>query len=287
MLAAPSETIDIATADGFAVRGDLYLPAGKPPMGIVVLCHGFKGYRNWGFLPFLAAQLASADIGAYSIDFSFNGTVDGTVVRPDLFGRNTLGRECEDLALVLRFVRENGLGRRIGKDAPLGLFGHSRGGVSAFVNAFGDDSVRALCTWAAPDDPDHFTARQKARWRERGEFDFADTRDGTRLALSSRYLDDLELNHDLYDLCRRAADLRVPHLIVHGSADIVVHVGRARSLHEAERGLRERKIMILATGHTFGVTGSPGQAMDERPRPLAEACDATVDWFRTYLRKGV
>ena len=268
------------------MRGDLYLPSGCAPSGIVILCHGFKGYRNWGFFPYLGGRLAAAGIGALSIDFSFSGTIDGAVVRPDLFRRNTLKREHEDLALVLRSLRDNGLGGRLGEGLPVGLFGHSRGGVSAFLCALEEDRVRALCTWATPDHPDHFTARQKARWRERGEYDFADAGDGRRLALASGFLDDLEKNHDVYDLRRRSERLRVPHLIVHGQADIVVRADRARLLHEAEGGLREKKIVILSTGHAFGVTKSDRAPVAEPPRPLVEASDATVDWFQRFLRKG-
>ncbi len=310
MLAPPVETIEIPTADGFAVRGDLYLSAEQPPSGIVVLCHGFKGYKNWGFFPYLAARLASAGIDAFSIDFSFNGTfpenrdagdraadtqahargaprVKTRYPRPDLFRRNTLKREREDLALVLRFVGENGLGQHVGARAPLGLFGHSRGGVAAFMNALENNDISALCTWAMPDDPDHFTPRQKTRWREKGDYEFADAQDGTRLSLSSGFLDDLDTNRDAYDLRRRAGALRVPHLIVHGKADIVVRVDRARLLHEAERGLRDRRMLILATGHTLGLTASSSVVTDEPPRPLVEACGASVDWFLRYLRKGV
>jgi len=310
MLASPVDTIEIPAADGFAVRGDLYLPAGQPPSGIVILCHGFKGYKSWGFLPYLAARLSAAGIAAYSIDFSFNGTFPEIrdtedeagarharargapskktrYRRPDLFRDNTLKREHDDLARVLQFVDENGLGRRVGPGTPLGLFGHSRGGVSAFLNALENDRIGALCTWAAPDHPDHFTPKQKTRWRQNGEYDFTGAKDETRLCLSSRYLDDLEMNRDVYDLRRRADELRVPHLIVHGKVDLVVAVARAQSLHEAERGLRDKRIVILRTGHTFGVTDSFGVAPDERPRPLVEASDVTADWYARYLKKGV
>jgi pimeloyl-ACP methyl ester carboxylesterase len=310
MFASTVETIEIPTADGFAVRGDLYLPAGQPPSGIVILCHGFKGYKSWGFFPYLATCLSNAGIAACSIDYSFNGTFPeirdtedednaahaparGTsfektrYLRPDLFRENTLKREYEDLALVLRLVGENGLGHRVGPGTPLGLFGHSRGGVSAFLNALENDRISALCTWAAPDHPDHFTPKQKARWRQNGEYDFTCASDGMRLRLSSRYLDDLERNRDVYDLRRRATELHVPHLIVHGKVDLVVAVARARSLHEAEHRLQDKRIVILRTGHTFGVTDPPGVAPDEPPRPLVEASSATVEWYERYLKKGV
>jgi pimeloyl-ACP methyl ester carboxylesterase len=303
------ETIEIPTGDGFAVRGDLYLPSGRSPSGIVVLCHGFKGYKSWGFFPYLARRLSSSGIGAYSIDFSFNGTfpeppsretTTGSTPplsaavpsaktrypRADLFRNNTLKREIEDLAGVLRSIDQSGLGRHVGPGVPRGLFGHSRGGIAAVLNALENERISALCTWSAPDHPDHFTPSQKARWRRDGQYDFADARDGTRLCLSSMYLDDLEENHDVYDLRRRATNLLVPHLIVHGEVDLVVGVECARSLHDVERYVRDKRLVILRTGHTIGVTDPPGMDPNEPPRPLVEASDATVEWYERFFRKG-
>ena len=294
------ETIEIPTGDGFAVRGDLYTRPGEKRPGIVVLCHGFKGYRDWGFFPFVAGRLTEVGLTALAIDFSFNGTFpppkDGVLsllermrtpyVRADLFRRNTIRRERSDLETVLRAIARDGLGGRIDSASPVGLFGHSRGAVVATLTARENDAVAALCTWSCPVHPDHFTAAQKARWRQSGEYAFTDARDGTRLALSTDYLDDLEAHRDAYDVLRRVADLQTPHLIVHGEADLVVRVGEARALHEAEKELHDKRLLIIRTGHTFGVTDDLETDMYKTPHALAEACDATVEWFAHYLEKG-
>jgi fermentation-respiration switch protein FrsA (DUF1100 family) len=82
------------------------------------------------------------------------------------------------------------------------------------------------------------------------------------------------------------ADLQTPHLIVHGEADLVVRVGEARALHEAEKELHDKRLLIIRTGHTFGVTDDLETDMYKTPHALAEACDATVEWFAHYLEKG-
>ena len=317
----PTDTIEIPTPDGAAVRADLYLPEDPPYTGVVFLCHGFKGYKTWGFFPYLAGRLREIGTAACAVDFSYNGTfpegsaqqrppvVSTTVAgapsppevapmppvpprrtrypRAELFRINTLEREIEDLALALRAVARDGLGGRVDRTASLGLFGHSRGGVSVILNALANERVRVLCTWSTPDHPDHFTARQKAVWRRHGEFDFTDAIDGTRLSLSVAYLDDLEKNHELYDLRRRTKRLPVPHLIVHGDMDLAVPVRCAYSIHEAEGGLLDKRLVVLRTGHTFGVADPPGIDIDDPPHALVEACDVTVEWFRTHLEKGI
>lgn len=303
MLQPPHDTIEIPAAGEAAVRGDLYTPPDRPPAGIVVLCHGFKGYKTWGFFPYLAGRLREAGLAALAIDFSLNGTFPEKnaagnrtatrrktrFTRPDLFRANTLEREIDDLAAVLRSIENDGLGGRIDGGASIGLFGHSRGGVSALLNALPSGRVRALCTWSTPDHPDRFTERQKAVWRRCGEYDFTDAVDGTRLSLSAAYLEDLERNRERYDLRRAAADLRAPYLVVHGDMDLAVPVRSAQALHGAARGLPEnaRRLVVLRTGHTFGVADPPGMDPKNPPRPLIEACDTTVEWFGAYLKKGI
>jgi dienelactone hydrolase len=281
----PIETIEIPAADGHPIRGDLYKPLDGSRSGLVILCHGFKGYRTWGFFPYLATCLAGAGIAALAIDFSFDGDLGGTP-RPDLFQRNTIQRERSDLETVLRPVVHERLGSLAGARVPVGLFGHSRGGVVATLAACDNETIGALCTWSCPAHPDHFTEAQKERWRRQGQYDFTDARGGSRLALSTDYLDDLEANRDAYDLVRRVATLRVPHLIVHGEADLAVRVNDAHALHGAEKELGDKKLLVLRTGHTFGVTDGSAMVPDDPPQALVEACFSTVRWFGRFFQKG-
>jgi dienelactone hydrolase len=281
----PIETIEVPAEDGHPIRGDLYMPLDGSRSGLVILCHGFKGYRTWGFFPYLATCLAGAGMAALAIDFSFDGDLGGTA-RPDLFQRNTIRRERADLDAVLRPVVHERIGNLAGARVPVGLFGHSRGGVVAALAACENPAMGALCTWSCPAHPDHFTAAQKERWRRQGEYDFTDARGGSRLALSTDYLDDVETNREAYDLVRRVATLRVPHLIVHGEADLAVRVDDARALHDAEKELRDKKLLVLRTGHTFGVADGSAMDADNPPRALAEACVATVRWFARFFQKG-
>ena len=65
----------------------------------VIICHGFKGFKEWGFLPDLADLLAQAGITAVRFDFSHNGIAEDitTYERLDLFERNTWSRELLSL----------------------------------------------------------------------------------------------------------------------------------------------------------------------------------------------
>ncbi len=280
----------ISTDGDHPVWADLYTPDGQSGVSslggsIVVLCHGLKGYRRWGFIPRLGDSLRQARLAALAIDFSHNGPAggdgdasDGRVYpRPELFRQNTLDRERRDLASVIRWIRKGGDGR-VDPTVRIGLWGHSRGGGSVLLNALDDPAdIAAVATWSATAHADSSTPRQKARWREAGEYDFLENANGERLAMGVGFLDDLESRHAEYALADRAASLTVPHLIVHGDMDLVIPVHNAERYRGTGSALAEKKLVRLRTGHTFGI----GKTDDSIP--LREAIEVTVDWFRRFL----
>jgi len=280
----------VPTEGGDAVVADVYARAGDDARA-VVLCHGFKGYRRWGFIPHLARRLAGAGIAAVAFDFSHNGRVPadagrngwtdggaaGAFTAPERMRRDTLAREARDLAAVIAWLRAGGA-PGLASDTALGLWGHSQGGVIALLAALDDPAVGAVATWSAPAHPDHYSPRQKRAWRAQGGLTFTDHETGTALALGLEFLDDLERRHDHYAVADRAAALRAPHLIVHGERDLAVPVGDAARFYAVPSAVADKECLRLATGHTFGwdAATEPGEA-------LQRAADATVHWFDTYL----
>ena len=138
-----------------------------------------------------------------------------------------------------------------------------------------------------PDDADHYTDAQKERWRRDGKLAFQVQSEGTPLGVGLAYLDDLEENHGFYRLRERVRELKVPHLIVHGKADLTVPFTSALSLHEAERHLRDKELLVLQTGHTFGVDPLTHGPIKKPSRALAQAVRETVMWFQNHLHEEV
>jgi dienelactone hydrolase len=284
--------VTIPTRDAHPVVADWYpavTPGAAPASNVVVMCHGFKGHRRWGFIPRVALRLQREGFGALVIDFSHNGRVpedgtarlrqDDTFVAPDLFRANTIARELDDLTTVLAWIRGNGpAGLGVSRDAAIGLWGHSRGGLVAILEALEHPGIRALVTWSALAEPVKYTARQRKKWRETGELRFTDYASGTSLALGVGFLDDVEANRKRYAVGNRAEDLTIPHLAVHGEHDPTVPVAQSYRFYDTPSIKADKKLLRLLTGHTYGY--DEGRIASEA---LGNATKATVEWFQTYL----
>ena len=283
----------IPTSDDHPVIADWYPSAqadGSASPHVVVMCHGFKGHRRWGFIPMVAMRLSVEGFSTLVLDFSHNGRVpmdgtarlsqDDTFVSPELFRANTIARELEDLHGTLAWMRGAGadvLG--IPTDARFGLWGHSRGGLVAVLEALEDPSVAALVTWSALSKPQPYSERQRKAWREKGELAFTDYPSGTSLALGVELLDDLEANKSRYNVGERAQALTMPHLAVHGEHDPTVPVAQSYQFYDTPSIKADKKLLRLLTGHTYGY--DEGRIASDA---LENATKATVEWFDTYLR---
>jgi hypothetical protein len=74
-------------SDNELIFGTSHLPAaGRTPVGVVLLCHGFKGYKDYGFFPHLASSLARDGFIAHRFNFSHSGVtpIYETFARIDL-----------------------------------------------------------------------------------------------------------------------------------------------------------------------------------------------------------
>lgn len=264
------------------LHGLIDLPDVPGERPTVVICHGFKGFMEWGFFPYLAALLAAR--GFVSIRFNLSGTGmrpgDELVTDPDAFRANTYGREVAELLAVLEAAGETLAPGRVDRDR-LGLFGHSRGGgdaILAAARAPWRERLRSLVTWAAIADVDRFTPAQKEEWRRQGEMPVVNARTGQRLALGPGMLAEIEERRPDLDILGAAATLRAPWLIVHGADDESVPVEDGQRLAERAGGERELRV-VPGASHTFG-----SRHPFAGPTPqLIQALNATQRWFRRHL----
>ena len=265
---------------GRVLHGLVDLPAEAGPRPAVVVCHGFKGFMEWGFFPHLGHLLAARGFTAVRFNLSGGGMRPGEdlVGDPEAFAHATPGEDAREIDAVLDAVAGGQIAPgRVDPDR-LGLLGHSRGGGTSLLVAARRPELKALVTWSAVATFDRLSEDEKAGWRRAGRVPIVNARTGQELELDISVLEDLEARAGEYDLQAAAAARRAPWLIVHGEADETVPVAEARTLAGAARA--PSRLQVVAGGsHTFGAVhpfAGPTPA-------LIQALNSTQAWLRRHL----
>jgi alpha-beta hydrolase superfamily lysophospholipase len=265
------EAFDIPCADGLFIRGEAY-PADSP-LGSVIICHGFKGFAHWAFFPYLARSLAENGLTAVTFDFSGSGIGPDreTFTQPDAFAGNTFSSDLDDIVNVVDYAR-----RRKFLNGKFGLFGHSRGGGMAILYAATPDpDLKSLVTWSSIGRTNWWTPEEAVIWRRQGHAEVTNSRTGQVMRLGTELLDDVELHGSTkLNIAAAAAKIKVPWLIVHGTADETVPSKEAERLHELSLGKSTLRL-IEGANHTF----SAKHPLTEISPVLEKVVQETVRFF--------
>lgn len=261
--------------------GELYVDvrAGgrSAPRPAVILVHGFKGFKDWGFWPPLAQRLARAGFSVVSFNMSGSGVdAEGNATLGERFSHSTFSADLSDIATVVDALMKGELG--LSPPSSLGLVGHSRGGGMSILHTARDARVKALVTWAATASTGRWGPETRKRWRAEGFLNVTNSRTGQVLPMFTDLLDDVEQHVDALDIMRAARDITVPWLIVHGCQDETVSFSDAEALLRASGRPATALAAMDHTGHTFGA------AHPWRSAPAAEAVfDRTVEFLAGTL----
>ncbi len=221
----------------------------------IIFVHGFKGFKDWGFDPYLAEYFAQKGFFTISFNFSHNGIAGNSLEFTDLekFSRNTFSREIIELNELISAFRENFFD--IGAKGKLGLIGHSRGGAISLLTASKRNDVNAVALWASISRLDRYSKRQKEEWRKKGVFEVMNTRTKQVMKLNVSLLDDIETNsNDSLNIEKAVKNLGKPLLIAHGEQDLAVKIEEAEELYSWSDKSKTEFYKIFSTGHTFDVS---------------------------------
>jgi pimeloyl-ACP methyl ester carboxylesterase len=261
----------------------LRLSQRQGPFRLVIAAHGFRGFKDWGFFPYLCESLCQSGFAALSFNHSHSGVRDNPFQITDLeqFSRNSTTEELNDWDLVMDSVLLGNFpySNRI-KLYSLGIVGHSRGGSYGILMTNRYPQIRAVAAWGAIQTFQRFSLDTQRQWREKGYLEIK--ADGTEnsVRLSVVALDALEKNLDRLDVSRAMQMLSIPVLLVHGREDRVVPLEEGQKLWQRADHQLSRFHVIEDCGHTFK-TQHPFTGPS---RGLAEAVDATIAWFQKNLR---
>ncbi|MEM9379826.1 MAG: alpha/beta fold hydrolase [Planctomycetota bacterium] len=239
------------------------------PRPVAVLVHGFKGFMDWAFFPYLSLRFAAAGFVTVSMNCSGSGIGDDPMELDDeeAFFRDTITRQLEDVERARAYAR-----RLPGVDAEREvLFGHSRGGGVALLSASALPPA-AVVTWSAVDDLDRFSEAEKEEWRRDGVLLVPNARTGQIHRMGVQGLDDMEANRERYDVLAAASRVQAPILAVHGTHDPVVDPGAASRI--ADRAPRGEALLVDGANHGLGATHPLTQPHEIRT--LQSAIEGTI-----------
>jgi len=248
---------------------------------VVVIAHGFKGFKAWGFFPYLATRLAGAGFVSITFDFALNGIgEDGeSFSRLDLFERNSVGREMADLRALLDAVEHGDIAALGAIDGTrLGLMGHSRGAAVALLAAADDPRPRALVTWAAVA-AWRIVEQHGALWREQGYLEVANSRTGQIMRLGRELYEELALRPAEFDVPSAVRKLHRPLLLLHAEDDDAVPFGDSVLLRDQALASPTRLVLLETGGHTFGARHPFAGTTEALEQAVAE----TITWFEAHL----
>jgi pimeloyl-ACP methyl ester carboxylesterase len=275
------ERFVLENAAGDPIRGDVRRAGTGRADAAIVICHGFKGFKDWGFFPYVAEQL-SARTGYPAISFNFSGSGIGddllNFTELDRFEANTFSKELADLQVVLD-AAESGELPSLEPCGRFGLLGHSRGGIATIITGAEDGRVGGIVTWNAVGYIDRWSEEKKEEWRREGRIEILNARTGQMMPLGIGTLEDYERNRERLDLQKAAGRLEVPYLIVHGTADESVSIEDGELLAEAAPSATTRFLKVEGAGHTFGAVHPFRGTTDELERAIEES----AGWFAEHL----
>jgi len=267
------EPFEIEGADGGPLRGDLYAAAGPRA---VLICHGFRGYKDWGFIPLLASTMAAQGVNAVAFNMSGSGIVsaDGAFTELERFRKSTYAAELEDIDRVARWVTQ-----KLGDLKSLGLIGHSRGGAMSLLHASSHPEVRTVVTLAAPSRIGVWPDAAFEAWRDHRPHIVRDYRTRGELPLGPEIYDDIQRNAARYDLRRAASSLTIPYLVVQGDRDRSVPLEEGRTLASWGPPSTTELAIIEGAGHSF----QAGDKIRRTPPQLLEMIERVTAWMRRTM----
>jgi uncharacterized protein len=236
-------TFTIESHEGLPIIGDLDVP--ERPRALVVVVHGFKGFKDWGFFPWLAQRLTQHHLAVCRFNMSRSGIGDDpeTFSRLDLFEHDTYSTQLDDLRRVVAYAQE-----RFPR-LPTFLLGHSRGGGIAILGAADVPRLEGVIVWAPIATAGRWDEATKRKWRADGVREEVNSRTNQVMRMSTRILDDYEANAERLDVAAAASRLQVPLLVIHGERDESVPVEEGKLL--ASRAPDASMVIVKRAGHTF------------------------------------
>ena len=264
---------------------DFFYNSSNNKMPVIIFCHGYKGYKDWGAWNLVAKEFANNNFFFLKFNFSHNGgTVENPIDFPDLnaFGNNNFTHELNDIERVLSFMSEN---TEFSKNIDLTnifLIGHSRGGGICAIKASENKQIKGLITWAGVS---NFKIRfnegsqEFKEWKDKGVKYVENKRTKQQMPHFFQFYLDFKENEKRFNIQSAVQSLKIPFLVIHGDNDKSVLQNEGRDLHSWNKN---SKFFSVKNGtHTFS-SMHPWQEL-KLPKGLQSVTETSINFIKSFI----
>src|SRR5690606_27774646 len=271
----------IHSKDKKPILYDVYYNETEKPQPIVIFCHGYKGYKDWGAWHLVAETFTDAGFCFLKFNFSHNGgTMEDPIDFPDLeaFAENNFSLELDDLDRVLKEI-EKGNDNFPKKISTISLIGHSRGGGIVLIKAEEDTRISKVVAWASVSD---FKARfqegttEFEMWKETGVAYVENSRTKQMMPNNFQFYEDFKNYENRLTISRAVKNLTIPLLVIHGSDDPTVSVKEAKAIHSWNP--KSELLIIPGADHVFNAKHPWEEST--LPNKLKTVVERTIDFLK-------
>lgn len=233
---------------------DVYFQPTQQPKPIVIFCHGYKGFKDWGAWDLIAEKFAEEGLFFIKFNFSHNGgTADDPIDFPNLdaFAQDNFTKQLDDLQSVINWITTTKEFHANADVEQVNLIGHSRGGGIVAIKAEEERQVKKVITWNGVSD---FESRfpqgeNLQKWKEDEFYFVKNGRTQQQMPHHIQFYEDFMANKERFNIQRAVTHLKKPYLIIHAEDDPTVNVAEAKKLHQWNK--KSELFIIKGSNHVF------------------------------------
>jgi pimeloyl-ACP methyl ester carboxylesterase len=214
---------------------DVIYPSSDAKSPLILFCHGFKGFKDWGHWSKIFHQFAQEGYAVVKFNFSHSGVGLNSVQEfTDLeaFGENNYLKELEDITLLMDHIQKDVFLNEVAYTQKIHLIGHSRGGSIALLKTSTDKRIKSLTTWSAVADLEERLPKgeELEKWKAKGVRYILNGRTGQKMPMNYQFVESFQNNKKQLNIEKASKKLLVPQLIIHGESDPTVGLEHAYAL---------------------------------------------------------
>ena len=236
---------------------DVFFKETNQPKKIIIFCHGYKGFKDWGAWNLMAQSFANAGFFFIKFNFSHNGgTLEEPIDFPDLeaFGNNNYTKELDDLKAVIDWISTHSNFQKQIDINDISVIGHSRGGGIVLIKANEDARIKKVISLAAVSD---IGSRSSIiggleNWRKDGVKYVVNSRTKQQMPHFYQFYENFKENEARLNIQAAVEKIEIPQLVIHGDKDTSISMDEAYKIHSwnAQSILK----LIENADHVFNVS---------------------------------